>query len=87
MSQFRPLKYRDVVTILKNLGFKPEPTGSTSHQTWLLKRDEKYYAVTIFFHGSNQEFKAGTLSSIIRQSGFTKEAFYKALKKKRETTS
>lgn len=39
------------------------------------------YAVTIFFHGSNMEFRDKTLAPIIRQSGFSKEEFYKALKK------
>ena len=81
MSQFKPLKYRDVITILKNLGFQPEPQGPTSHQTWMLKRENKNYAVTVMSHG-NIEFKRGTLQSMIRQSGFTKEEFYKALYKK-----
>ena len=75
MSQYRPLKYRDVITILKNLGFSPEQTGSTSHQAWIMKRDNKTYAVTIMFHGSNTEFRPGTLNSMIRQSGIPKEVF------------
>ena len=83
MSKYKPLKYRDVVKILSNLGFIPQNTKSTSHQTWTLKRENKSFAVTVFFHGSNTEFKRGTLNSIIRQSGFTKEEFYNALKKKR----
>lgn len=82
MPKFKPLKYREVVTILINLGFKQEEGTGSSHQTWTLKRNDKYCAVTIFFHGSNLEFKKGTLGSIIRQSGFTKEKFYQALKKK-----
>lgn len=82
MSKYRPLKYRDVIKILKNLGFTPENTKATSHQTWTSKRESKNYAVTLFFHGTNIEFRNATLSSIIRQSGFSKEEFYKALKKK-----
>lgn len=81
MPKYKPLKYRDVVKILNNLGFRPEQGRGTSHQTWILERNGKAYAVTIFFHGSNMEFKRGTLNSIIRQSGFSKEEFYKALKK------
>lgn len=83
MSKYRPLKYRDVVKILSNLGFAPQNTKATSHQTWTLKRGDKSFAVTAFFHGSNTEFKRGTLNSIIRQSGSTKEEFYNALKKRR----
>jgi predicted RNA binding protein YcfA (HicA-like mRNA interferase family) len=82
MPKYKPLKYRDIITILHNLGFTPTKTGATSHQTWLFEKDGKYYAVTTFFHGSNMEFRPGTLNSIIRQSGFTKEEFYNALKKK-----
>ncbi|HVF69049.1 MAG TPA: type II toxin-antitoxin system HicA family toxin [Xanthomonadales bacterium] len=81
MSKYRPLKYREVVKILNNLGFKAEPGRGTSHQTWTLNRNGKNLAVTIFFHGSNLEFRPGTLNSIIRQSGFSKDEFYKALKK------
>ncbi len=82
MPQYKPLKYREIVTILTNLGFQPKVSGSTSHQTWTLERADKKYAVTIFFHGSNREFRPGTLNSMIRQSGFTKNEFYNALKKK-----
>lgn len=81
MPKYRPLKYRDVVKILSNLGFSPQYTKASSHQTWTLKKGDKKFAVTVFFHGSNIEFKRGTLGSIIRQSGFTKEDFYNALKK------
>lgn len=82
MSKYKPLKHRDVLKILHNLGFIPEKTTATSHQTWTLQKEGKNYAVTIFFHGSNIEFRPGTLNSIIRQSGFSKEEFYNALKKK-----
>ena len=81
MSKYKPLKYRDVVKILNNLGFKSEPGRGTSHQTWTIQRGGKSFAVTVFFHGSNLEFKRGTLNSIIRQSGFSKDELYKALKK------
>lgn len=81
MPKFKPLKYKEVIKILSNLGFKQELGGSTSHQTWSVKRSGKFYAVTVAFHGRNLEFKRGTLSSIIRQSGSSKKEFYKALGK------
>lgn len=83
MSEYKPLKYREVVRILTNLGFEPKGSRSTSHQTWICKRGGKYFAVTLAFHGGNTEFRSGTLSAIIRQSGVSKEAFYKALKSKK----
>lgn len=81
MPRYKPLKYREVVTIIKNLGFSQEIGTGSSHQTWVLKRASKSYAVTLAFHGTNLEFRRGTLNSIIRQSGFSKEEFYKALEK------
>ncbi|OGE19675.1 hypothetical protein A3J19_02575 [Candidatus Daviesbacteria bacterium RIFCSPLOWO2_02_FULL_41_8] len=80
MPSFKPLKYREVTTILKNLGFLQERGTGSSHQTWVLKRNGMSYAVTVAFHGTNQEFRPGTLKSMVRQSGFTKQEFYKALK-------
>ena len=81
MPKFKPLKYREVIKILKNLRFHPQPTKATSHETWIAERSGQKYAVTVFFHGNNIEFKDKTLASIIRQSGFSKEDFYKGLKK------
>lgn len=82
MPKFRPLKYREVKTILKNLGFIQESGTGSSHQTWTLRRNNKSFAVTVAFHGTNSEFRPGTLNSIIRQSGYSREEFYLALKKK-----
>lgn len=81
MPRYKPLKYRDVVSILKNLGFTQESGKGSSHQTWVLKRNDISYAVTVAFHGTNQEFRPGTLGSMIRQSGYSKKEFYEALKK------
>ncbi len=80
MPKFKPLKYREIVIILKNLGFIQESGTGSSHQTWVLRRNDISYAVTVAFHGTNQEFRPGTLSSMIRQSGYSKAEFYKALK-------
>lgn len=82
MPKYKPLKYREVVTVLKNLGFIQENGTGSSHQTWVLKRNNISYAVTVAFHGTNQEFRPGTLGSMIRQSGYTKKEFYEALQGK-----
>lgn len=81
MPRYKPLKYRDVAGILKNLGFIQEGGTGSSHQTWVLKRNDKSYAVTVAFHGNSQEFRPGTLNSMIRQSGYSKAEFYKAITK------
>ena len=80
MPRYKPLKYREIITILKYLGFTQESGTGSSHQTWVLTKDNKSFAVTVAFHGTNEEFRPGTLNSMIRQSGFSKEDFYKALK-------
>ncbi len=82
MPKYKSLKYRDVITILKNLGFKQKSGTGSSHQTWVLARNNISYAVTVAFHGTNKEFKRGTLDSMIRQSGYTKKELYEALKRK-----
>jgi len=80
MPKYKPLKYREVITILKNLGFSQESGSGSSHQTWSKQKNEKFFAVTVAFHGTNAEFRDGTLNSIIRQSGVEKSEFYKSLK-------
>lgn len=82
MPKYKPLNYKEVSKVLKNLGFQQSQHGSTSHQIWKMKQNEKVFSVTIAFHRMNIEFKKKTLNSMIRQSGYTKEEFYKRLKKK-----
>ncbi|MBI2601281.1 type II toxin-antitoxin system HicA family toxin [Candidatus Daviesbacteria bacterium] len=63
MPSFKPLKYREVITILKDLGFAQESGTGSSHQTWVLKRNNVNYAVTVAFHGTNQEFRKNYLET------------------------
>jgi len=78
-----PLSYRDVVRILKNLGFTPARHASGSHETWKLYRTDRWYSVTVYFHGGqNFQFPPKTLKSMIEQSGFSPDEFYSARKKK-----
>jgi len=82
MPKYPPLKYRDALKALRKLNFYQSKGRGTSHQTWLRPEGDKFYAVTLAFHGSNEEIKRGTLSSIIRQSGVSKKRFYRAAGKK-----
>ena len=77
-KKFKPLKYREVIRILKNLDFQLE-TCRGSHQTWTHQAQNGVIAVTVPFHGSNIEFKPGTLKSIIQQSRVDIKKFYGAL--------
>lgn len=81
MPSYPPLGYAKVAKILKNLKFVKEKEKSGSHETWVKKYKGKGYAVTVANHGDKTEFKPNTLNSMVRQSGYTKEQFYKALKK------
>lgn len=76
------LKYRDVIKILRNLGFQQATKPAGAHQTWKQKLHGRIYYVTVSFHRANKDIPKGTLSSIIRQSGFSKDEFYAAHKKK-----
>ena len=74
------LKYRDVIKILHNLGFVQRTRRAGAHQTWTQKRSGRTYYVTVSFHRLGQDVPKGTLSSIIRQSGYSKKEFYEALR-------
>jgi predicted methyltransferase MtxX (methanogen marker protein 4) len=73
-------------SIIPGLKFNIIIRGSMKNLTFrciaYLEKNNSFTAVILAFHGNNIEFKRGTLDSIIRQSGFSKEAFYRALNKK-----
>ena len=75
------LKYRNVIKILRNLGFTQRTKRAGAHQTWTQKRGERTYYVTVSFHRAGQDVPKGTLSSMIRQSGYSKKEFYEALRR------
>jgi|CXWL01.1.fsa_nt_gi predicted RNA binding protein YcfA (HicA-like mRNA interferase family) len=82
MPKYPPLNYREVVNILKKLGFIPKGNKAGSHQTWTKTVDKLSFAVTVADHGvPNKDVPNGTLKSMIRQSGHIKADFYKALGK------
>jgi len=84
MPKRKPLNYKEVVKILKNLGFEPARHKATSHETWRLFRNNRWHSVTVYFHGKSYQFPSKTLKSMIEQSGFSEEEFYRALKRKRK---
>lgn len=83
MSRRPQLAYRHVVRILRNLGFSLARHRRTSHETWKLFRNNRWWAVTVDFHGGNRPFSQRDIRSMIQQSGFSEEEFYSALLKKK----
>jgi predicted RNA binding protein YcfA (HicA-like mRNA interferase family) len=79
MPKLPILSSKDVIRILKNLGFKPAPKrGKGSHSAFVKKTEEKTRLVIIPL---KDEIPRGTLLSIIEQMGLTKIEFIKILKR------
>jgi predicted RNA binding protein YcfA (HicA-like mRNA interferase family) len=73
------LSSKDIIRILKHLGFDPAPKrGKGSHSAFVKKTEEKIYLVIV---PHKDEIPRGTLLSIIDQMGLTKIEFLKNLKK------
>ena len=74
--RLRPLKSREVVSVLKKLGFR-ERRQTGSHL--IFRHDQTGKIIPVPIHG-NKDAKTGTLRSIIRQSGVSLEEFFNLLK-------
>lgn len=71
MSTISPLPYRDVIKRLRKLGFVFRRATGGSHEIWWNEKTRKTCVVP-----HHKEVKAGTLRSILRQAGVTKEEFF-----------
>lgn len=79
MAKLPILSSKDIIRILKHLGFDPAPKrGKGSHSAFVKKTEEKTYLVIV---PHKDEIPRGTLLSIINQMGLTKIEFLKILKK------
>ena len=72
-----PLTCKDVKRILTNLGFAPRPQKSTSHEHWVKTVGNKFFKVTV--DCPKAPFSQDLISSMARQAGVSKKAFYAAL--------
>jgi len=70
----RPLKYKEVVSALKRMGFVEGKKKSTSHVQWRKTINGIRLRVTISAHLS--PFSPDLISSIAKQSGVSKNTFY-----------
>lgn len=77
MPKLPILSSKDVIRVLKHLGFVPAPKkGKGSHFAFVKKKEEKTYLVIV---PHKDELPRGTLLSIIEQAGLTRKQFIKIL--------
>jgi predicted RNA binding protein YcfA (HicA-like mRNA interferase family) len=78
MPKLPIISFKDVIRILRHLGFEPAPKrGKGSHSAFVKKTEEKTYLVIV---PNKNEIPTGTLLSIIQQMGLTKIEFIKILR-------
>jgi predicted RNA binding protein YcfA (HicA-like mRNA interferase family) len=78
MPTLQILSSKEVIKVLKYLGFEYAPKrGKGSHSAFVKKTEEKTYLVIV---PHKDEIPRGTLLSIIEQMGLTKLEFIKILK-------
>lgn len=72
MARIPPLSYRDVIKKLRKLGFVFRRATGGTHEIWWSENTRKTCIVP-----HHKEIKIGTLRSIIRQAGISKDKFLK----------
>lgn len=75
---YPPLNCKQVKNILTTLGFTSRGQGSTSHEQWVKRSSTGFFKVTV--DCPKAPFSQDLISSMSKQAGVTKKAFYAALK-------
>lgn len=70
MAHISPLSYRDVIKKLRRLGFVFRRATGGTHEIWWNEETKKTCVVP-----HHKEVKIGTIRSIIRQAGISKDKF------------
>ena len=79
MHSYPSLSSREVIKILESHGFKLDrQVGSHQHYIGFIKGKTRLVTVII----GKEDFAPRTMSAMIRQSGLTKEEWYRTLKKR-----
>lgn len=73
-----PLKYKEVVTALKILGFELKPKKATSHEQWIKKETEYKWVVTVDKH--HAPFSKDLIKSMAKQAGMKPRKFHSLCK-------
>ncbi|MNO86782.1 YcfA-like protein [compost metagenome] len=76
MAKHHPLDCKQVKKALKALGFEPRPRTGTSHEKWVKTTDSGRFIVTV--DCPKQPFGPDLVSSMAKQAGVSKSAFYEA---------
>lgn len=71
LGRYRPLTYREVIAVLKKLGFKLR-NQEGSHEQWVA--DDPFRKVTV--DKPKAPFHGDIMASMCRQAGLTKRQFY-----------
>jgi predicted RNA binding protein YcfA (HicA-like mRNA interferase family) len=72
MTEYRPLKYKDVIKKIRKLGYSFRRATGGSHEIWWHEKSKK---TSVIPH--HREIKSGTIKSIIKQIGISSNNFYK----------
>lgn len=70
MASIEPLSYRDVIKKLRRLGFVFRRATGGTHEIWWNENTRKTCIVS-----HHKEIKVGTIQSIIRQAGISRDKF------------
>ncbi|OAI28477.1 MULTISPECIES: type II toxin-antitoxin system HicA family toxin [Methylomonas] len=73
-----PLSCAQVKSILKKLGFEPQPQKGTSHEHWKKRENGQLFKVTV--DCPKQPFSHDLIRYMARQAGVTVKQFYDALR-------
>ena len=71
MGRFSGFRYREIVKILKKLGFEFHRQAAGSHEIWFNQQTNRF--TTIPNHAG--EMPEGTLRAILRQAGVDQDQF------------
>ena len=69
------MKFRDLIQILEENGFRLLRQRKTSHRVYKGFVAGKTRVVVVSCHRQSDDIRAGTLASMIRQSGLSKKLF------------
>ena len=79
MPKLPILSSKDVMKVLRRLGFEPAPKrGKGSHSAFMKRTEEKTRLVIV---PHRDEIPRGTLFAIIEQAGLSKKEFIEGVKK------
>lgn len=70
MARITPLSYRDIIKKLRKLGFVFRRATGGTHEIWWNEQTKKTCVVP-----HHKEIKTGTIRSIIKQAGVSKDNF------------